>query len=176
MLWMCLWVVGFALVLNGKFIIIGWLWMRWLGGIYSPQPLPSRWLFSLAMGTPDSLVAHRTLHSSLSSARHFSYPLGFGAVDRWRLLSSSGTGQSGAFWLLCSDFCMALFITVHLCSWTLTRRESLLRWLTGQSDAHRTVRWIIAERAHWIPESGWFVARGPVRCAKAALSKSFCSK
>jgi hypothetical protein len=38
--------------------------MRWLGGIYSPQPLPSRWLFLLAMGTADSPVAHRivTVH------------------------------------------------------------------------------------------------------------------
>jgi hypothetical protein len=38
--------------------------MRWLGGIYSPQPLPSCWLTLLAMGTPDSPVAHRiaTVH------------------------------------------------------------------------------------------------------------------
>jgi hypothetical protein len=34
-----------------------------VGGIYSPQPLPSRWLFMLAMGAPDS-------HCSLSGARH----------------------------------------------------------------------------------------------------------
>jgi hypothetical protein len=30
------------------------------GGIYSLQPLPSRWLFLLSMGTPDSPVVHRT--------------------------------------------------------------------------------------------------------------------
>jgi hypothetical protein len=35
--------------------------MRWLGGIYSPQPLPSRWLFLLTMGTLDSPMAHRTV-------------------------------------------------------------------------------------------------------------------
>jgi hypothetical protein len=68
--------------------------MRWLGDIYSPQPLPSRWLFLLAMGAPDSPVVHQTLHCSLSGVHHVSYPLGFGAVDRWRLLSSSGIGQS----------------------------------------------------------------------------------
>jgi hypothetical protein len=51
-------------------------------GIYSLQPLPSRWLFLLAMGTPDSLVAHQTgiVHCPMRamSARL----LGFGAVDR----------------------------------------------------------------------------------------------
>jgi hypothetical protein len=31
-----------------------------VGGIYSPQPLPSRWLFLLSMGTTDSPVVHRT--------------------------------------------------------------------------------------------------------------------
>jgi hypothetical protein len=30
-----------------------------VGGIYSLQPHPSCWLFLLAMGTPDSPVAHR---------------------------------------------------------------------------------------------------------------------
>jgi hypothetical protein len=48
-------------------------------GIYSFQPLPSRWLSLLAMGTPDSPVAHRTgtVHSPVRamSARL----LGFGA-------------------------------------------------------------------------------------------------
>jgi hypothetical protein len=66
-----------------------------VGGIYIPQPLRSRWLFLLSMGAPDSPVVHRTLHCSLSGARHVSCSLGFGAVDRWRFLSSSGTGQSG---------------------------------------------------------------------------------
>jgi hypothetical protein len=83
MLWMCLWVVGFALVLNGKFRILGWLWMRWLGGIYSPQPLLSRWLFLLAMGTLNSPVAHRTITVHCSVSAMSARPLGFGAVDRW---------------------------------------------------------------------------------------------
>ena len=30
-----------------------------VGGIYSLQPLPTRWLFLLSMGTPDSPVVHR---------------------------------------------------------------------------------------------------------------------
>jgi hypothetical protein len=40
-----------------------------VGGIYSLQPLPSRWLFLLAMGTLDS-------HCSLSGACHVSLPIG----------------------------------------------------------------------------------------------------
>jgi hypothetical protein len=30
-----------------------------VGGIYSPQPLPSRWQSLLAMDAPDSPVAHK---------------------------------------------------------------------------------------------------------------------
>jgi hypothetical protein len=54
------------------------------GGIYSPQPLPSRWQSLLMMGAPDSKVR-------ATSAR----PLGFGAIDRWSCLSFCCTGQSG---------------------------------------------------------------------------------
>jgi hypothetical protein len=52
-----------------------------VGGIYSLQLLPSRWLFLVSMGTPDSPVVHRTgtVHCPVRamSARL----LGFGAVD-----------------------------------------------------------------------------------------------
>jgi hypothetical protein len=64
-----------------------------VGGIYSPQPLPSRWLFLLAMGAPDSPMVHQTLHCSLLGARHVSYSLGFGAVDRWRAGSCCSAGS-----------------------------------------------------------------------------------
>ena len=53
-----------------------------VGGIYSLQPLSSRWLTLLSMGTPDSLVVHRTGHCPQSGAFHVSTPLRFGAVDR----------------------------------------------------------------------------------------------
>jgi hypothetical protein len=56
--------------------------MEVVGGIYSLQPLPSRWLFLLSMGAPDSPVVHWTGHCSLSGACHVSVPLGYGAVDR----------------------------------------------------------------------------------------------
>jgi hypothetical protein len=69
--------------------------MEVVGVIYSPQPLPSRWLTLLSMGAPDSPVVHQivTIHYPVraTSAR----PLGFGAIDCWNSLSSSGTAQSG---------------------------------------------------------------------------------
>jgi hypothetical protein len=70
--------------------------MEVVGGIYRLQPLPSRWLSLLSMGTPDSPVVHRTGYCSLYDARHVSTQLGFGVVDRWNPLSCSCTGQSGA--------------------------------------------------------------------------------
>jgi hypothetical protein len=51
-----------------------------VGGIYSLQPLPSRWLSLQAMGTSDNPVVHRTstVHCPVraTSARY----LGFGAI------------------------------------------------------------------------------------------------
>jgi hypothetical protein len=56
-----------------------------VGGIYSLQPLPSRWLNLLLMGTPDSLVPHQTCFdfSALTSITHCSLL----ADDRWCRLS-----------------------------------------------------------------------------------------
>jgi hypothetical protein len=70
--------------------------MRWLGDIYSPQPLPSRWQGLLAMGAPDSPVRHWTTTVQCPVRATSAQLLGFGAVDRWRRLSSCCTGQSGA--------------------------------------------------------------------------------
>jgi hypothetical protein len=64
--------------------------MEVVAGIYSLQPLPSRWLTLLSMGTPDSPVAHRTVRwrtgQSLFTVRcapcqraHWGLEL----VDRW---------------------------------------------------------------------------------------------
>jgi hypothetical protein len=92
--------------------MLGCQWMRWLGGIYSPQPLPSRWQSLLAMDTPDSPVAHRTVTVHCPVRATSVRLLGFGAVDRWNPLYFCCTGQSGDIWLLCSDFCEALFATV----------------------------------------------------------------
>jgi hypothetical protein len=77
----CLWSVFFALVLNVESGKLGWLEWWWLVAIYSPIHYSSYWLSSLSMGTPDSLVVHRTLHYSLSGECHVSRPLGFRAID-----------------------------------------------------------------------------------------------
>jgi hypothetical protein len=67
-----------------------------VGGIYSPQPLPSRWLTLLSMGAPDSPVVHRTVVVHCPVRATSARPLGFGAIDRWNPLSFCYTGQSGA--------------------------------------------------------------------------------
>jgi hypothetical protein len=64
-----------------------------VGGIYSLQPLPSRWLSLLAMGTPDR-------YCSLSTACHVSTPVGS--------LRPVAAPDS----LVCSDF-SALTSVVH---------------------------------------------------------------
>jgi hypothetical protein len=111
-----------------------------VGGIYSPQPLPSRCQRLLVMGAPDSPVADRTVTVHCLVRATSAQPLGFGAVDRWRHLLSCCTGQFGAAPdnPVTSNFCAltsatTLFITVHLTKRPLTHREPLLRWLTVQS-------------------------------------------
>jgi hypothetical protein len=147
MLWLCLWSVCLCSSIECE----EWeAWMAWIevvGGIYSLQPLTSRWLTLLSMDTPDSPVVHRTWHCSVSGECHVSLPLGFGAVDCWSLMSSCGTGQSGAFWLcrlaLTSDGQTVLQSTVG----------EVDRCSIGSPDSlvpHRTVWWILAE---WLWEN-----------------------
>jgi hypothetical protein len=116
------------------------------------------------MGVPDSPVRHRTVIVHCPVCATSARPLGFKAVDHWRLLSFCCTRQSGATpdSLVTSDFyaltsVAALFSTVAFCRRSLAHREPLLRWLTGQSDGTPTVRWIIVERTYRIPESGLFI-------------------
>jgi hypothetical protein len=63
-----------------------------VGGIYSPQPLPSRWQGQLAMGAPDSPVRHRTVTVHCLVRATTTRLLGFGAVDRWSRVSFCCTG------------------------------------------------------------------------------------
>jgi hypothetical protein len=93
---MCLGVNALALVLNVISEELGCQRLWWLGGIYSPQPLGSRWPRLLAMGAPDSPVRHRTDTVCCPVRRHVSQPLGFGASRTLETLSSCGTRQSGA--------------------------------------------------------------------------------
>jgi hypothetical protein len=103
----------------------------------------------LAMGTPDSLVRHRTGTVRCAVRCHVSRPLGFGASRPFEALSSCGTGHSGAPWLPA--------VTLFICESRPLRAEN--RCSAGSSDslvAHRTVQWIIVERAFVFSRvAGW---------------------
>jgi hypothetical protein len=135
---MCLGVNAIALVLNRNFRKLGCHWRRWLWGIYSLQPLSSCWLSLLAMGTPESLVVHRTGTVHCPVCATSSRLLGFGAVDRWSFLSCSCTGQSSA-----TPLTSALWLlpcTVHFCSRPLVPGSCCFVGSPNMSSAHRTVR------------------------------------
>jgi hypothetical protein len=145
-------------------------WGGW-GVFIASQPLLVVGWFLLAMGAPDNSVRHRTVTVHCPVHATSVQPLGFRAVDRWRCLSSSCTGQSGALWLLC--FWLYHGTVAHCCLCRVDRwhREPLLCWLTGQSGGtpDSLVNYIGA-RLHF-PESGWFNSVWPwctpdtVRCA-----------
>jgi hypothetical protein len=123
----CLGVNAIALVLNRNFTKHGCHWRRWLGGIYSLQPLPSRWLVMLAMGTPDSPVAHMTTTVHCLVRATSARPLGFGAVDRWNPCPVAAPDSP-----VCSDFSTLTFAAhCSLLQTTIGVRLPLLRWLTG---------------------------------------------
>jgi hypothetical protein len=118
-----------------------WIQNTWMalnevvGGIYSPQPLPSCWWSLLVMGALDNLMAHWTVTVHCLVRATSARPLGFGAIDRWSRLSFCSTGQFGDLWLLCSDFCRG---TVHHCS----SEQSIVGAQGAVAPlAHRTVWW-----------------------------------
>jgi hypothetical protein len=81
-----------------------------------------------------------------------SYLLGLELVDRWRLCphvppdSPVHTGQSGVPLILCSDFCRVYCFTLF------TVRVDRWREVAISPLAHRTVRWILAERPPVFPK------------------------
>jgi hypothetical protein len=92
-----------------------------VGGIFSLQSLSSRWLFLLPMGTPDSLVVHRTINVHCLVRATLARSLGFGATWLLEPLSCSCTGQSGAtplLWLLprTVPFCSRTLAPGYCCS------------------------------------------------------------
>jgi hypothetical protein len=79
MLWLCLW-SGCLCSCNECDIQNTWMPLKdVVGGIYSLQPLPSRWLTLLVMGTPDSPMVHRTSIVHCPVCAMSARPLGFGA-------------------------------------------------------------------------------------------------
>jgi hypothetical protein len=81
------------------------------------------------MGTPDSLVRHRTGTVGCPVRRHVTQPLGFGARVTIGALSSCGTRQSGAP----LTFAAVLCCTVHPSESTVARWIAVVRWHTEQS-------------------------------------------
>jgi hypothetical protein len=142
---MCLGVESFSLVLNVMFRTLGWIWMRWLGVFIAPNHFHNRWWRLLAMGAPDSSMHHRTATVHCPVRATSAQPLGFGAGRPLEPLSSCCTGQSGALWLCCSDFCRG---TVAHCTFLQSRP---LAQRVVVPLAHRTVRWNIAERVFKFP-------------------------
>jgi hypothetical protein len=132
-----------------------------LGGIYTPQPPTSRWGGCCRW-------AHRTVRC----ASHVTQPLGFWSFWPLEALSSTGTGQSGAApdrhcsvsgAPLTLRFVLPPTIAhcssaLHLLQATVARTSRCSAGAPDSPVAHRTIRWIIAER-------GW---RNP-RVASSAL-------
>jgi hypothetical protein len=177
------WIDCFDCVLECWTLLLQWMrnsgcldgfeWGGW--GIYSPQPLLSRWWSLLAMGAPDSPVAHQTTTVHCPVRATSARPIGFGAVDRWSRLSFCCTRQSGDLLLLCSDYVVALFITVSSAQSTVGAQRVVAPL------AHRTVWWIRAEHAAEIPRVASLCLYGlgapdSVRCAKFQHTQVLCSK
>jgi hypothetical protein len=87
----------------------GYEWGGW-GVFIAPNHFHSCCWRLLAMGAPDSPVRHRTTSVHCPVRAMLAQPLGFGASRPLEPLSSCCTGQSGALWLLHSNFWLALFI------------------------------------------------------------------
>jgi hypothetical protein len=124
------------------------------GHFYSPKAARSRWEHSRKAILAFCRLAHRTLRCT---TRHCPVQISFllwrsrllAVQSRWRTIHCPmHTGQSGApsdRWL-----CHA-----SRADYAADRCPADC-WLTGQSGAHQTVRWILAVRRRRIPESGQF--------------------
>jgi hypothetical protein len=163
--------------MNEKLRMLGWLWMRWLGVFIAPNhflAVASDGRIGQSGGTPDN-------HCSLSDARHVSasvkvwssWPLEHIVILLHRTVQCH-TGQSSDFWLLRSDFYVALFTTVDSVQSTVGAQGAVAPL------AHRIVRWIIAERTSEFPrvacsKGTWPGAPDSVRCAKNQHTQVLCS-
>jgi hypothetical protein len=118
------------------------------GPFYSPKAARSRWEHSRKAIPAFCRLAHRTL-----SGADFFPSLAKPTVGDSEPLAHRTL--SGAHWTV-----RCPLLTVG----SATRRTRITRptvgpadcWLTGQSGAHRTVRWILAVRRRWFSESGQF--------------------
>jgi hypothetical protein len=132
-----------------------------VGGIYSPNHYSSR-CYRRAYPTVWWCTGHATVHCPVraTSADHWGFERLTVEVLCPLVTPDSPVAHQTVWCTLTSQFWLmtcALF-TVHLMSQsTVGRSWPLLHWLTGQSGAHQTVRWIIAEWLWENPKSDQFL-------------------
>jgi hypothetical protein len=123
------------------------------GPFYSPKAARSRWEHSRKANLAFCRLAHRTVRCTPDIVR-----CGFlsfcGAVDRWRLgaVGASDTVRCTPLAHRTVRCPLSTVGSVHV-----SRADRAADRWPGRPLAHRTVRWIIAVRRRWNPESSEFV-------------------
>jgi hypothetical protein len=145
--------------------------MEMVGGIYSLQPLPSRWLTLLAMGTPDSPMVHQTSLFTVWCVPRQRTCWGLELVDRWNPcpVAAPDSPMPHRTYPVTSDFCRALFTIVHFCSRSLAPVSRCSACSPDMSGALRTVRELERSAPGEFPRVACSFAPGPgapdsVRC------------
>jgi hypothetical protein len=151
---------------------LGCIEVWWLGGIYSPNHQKNHWWGLLSYGAPDSPVRHQTLSGAPATS-----------PGRWVLtvgaLTSEATGQSGGApdrsCRLSGAPSGAALTSARAGAHLMLAADDHWREVAVAPLAHRTVRWIIAERLPEFPRlssSELFLSGAldsPVRQTRAAF-------
>jgi hypothetical protein len=134
-------------------------WSVVVGGIYSPNHQSDRWWRLLSYGTSDSPVRHRTLSGAPATSPGRWVPT-VGASDNGPTEQSGGAPNSPVVHRTGPIHCPVRHLTPAL---TLRAQSALFLFTVAVEDdrwrlepllrlAHRTVRWIIAERPPEFPK------------------------
>jgi hypothetical protein len=112
------------------------------GSFYSPKAARSRWEHSRKADLAFCRLTHRTVRCGFLSLN--------GEADRWRqrAVGAPDTVRCTPDSLVPPSSCWLGHVS--------RADRAADRWLTGQSGAHQTVRWIIAVRRRRFPKSGQF--------------------
>jgi hypothetical protein len=129
------------------------------------------------MGAP---VRHRTGTVGCLVPRHVTQLLGFGARATLELCPLAAPNSQTPLWLAALTSVVVLCCTVHLSESTVARWIFVAAGTPDSQVAHRTVQWIIAERA-WVFSRvaasdlyGYGAPDSPMR-QTTAQSSPFCS-
>jgi hypothetical protein len=135
-----------------------WKTWWWLGGFYSPQPPHSRWGGCLSMGAPDTVRCASHVTQSLEFWRFRPLELCLYGAPNSPVPHRTGT-------LHCPVRLLALLWLCANCPRTIHVAGDHWRWplrsLAVAPVAHRTVRWIIAERLSRNPKVASLKEYGP---------------